>query len=291
MDEINSVAKKIWSKMPRGIKIKFIAAGAGLLIVGVLVLNTWFGFTAKAIEVSNGSADIIKKGITFKDGVLNIDQSVYDNIKNALKEKGIDLDKTYPGFDIKKMVQAEVVTNYPHTGRGELQGDVYMKRDDKDLTYVTKADFDKKVQEAQSSGDFDKVKYYFTINDDNMDVIVASYTKKTVDGIVTEFTVTPQNLSYWSHITQFSMPYEFLYVLLVSTNSPDYVSAVADLAIKNTEINFTVLDSTSTYTTVTVYNHAVITRVDTAEQVDGGSQVWTIRDSRRAYTSRTDNNN
>jgi len=115
-----------------------------------------------------------------------------------------------------------------------------------------------------NAGDSQNIINYFTI-DSNMNIVVAKYNKTTTtenNGTpVVEYRLEKVTLPYMNKISQYAMPFEFLCILLIRTNNPDYVAAVADLAIRQTSIDFTIMDSQYVNRTETEHSYWIETTV------------------------------
>ena len=92
---------------------------------------------------------------------------------------------------------------------------------------------------------------YFAL-DSNWNILVATYTKQTDNSGTETYTYTTQSVPYQSLVSNYSMPLEFFITLLTHTNNAEYVSAVADLILKEGHIDFTIFDQVSKETTKTV---------------------------------------
>ena len=127
------------------------------------------------------------------------------------------------------------------------------------LGYISEAGFDWMLERDSLD-----VLNYFTV-DSNINVIVAKYNKTTIidnDGnedVSYEFSKV--TIPYTSQVSQYAMPFEFLYIMLITTLNPEYVGAIADLAINQTEIHLTVMDSQYINRTETEHSYWVETTV------------------------------
>lgn len=87
---------------------------------------------------------------------------------------------------------------------------------------------------------------YFSL-DESWNLCVAKYRKETVDGQVTSYELEEVKIPYRTMTSQYTTPFLFLIDLQLITNNANYVSAVAELAKKQSEIEFTIFDSVTTY--------------------------------------------
>lgn len=264
-DEKTDKAKnKANNKMKQAIKrtvLSIAKVALPIFLFILLILVIWYAVEDLiSIEISSGVADNLDKSTSISEnGEIVIDDEVYDKIRDSLKKQGIN-PKDYwlsendyvEGTNItylQKMVGAEIASNYPDTGVGDIRGIVKIQRNNEELKYKTNDEFEKMLNGAQSAENTDDISQCFTIDDD-MNIIVGTYTssKKTAeDGTVTtNYSVNKTKLNYKNLVSQYSMPFEFLFALLQTTENPEYVAKVADLVLEESEIVINIYDSSST---------------------------------------------
>lgn len=136
--------------------------------------------------------------------------------------------------------------------QSNLQGIVKIKKrtDDgttKDLNFKTYEAFCEMVENNDTSA-----LNCFAIDDsgESWALYVAKETKTTTDGN-TIVTLDKVSIPYETLISNYTMPFSFLINLQQFTNCPEYVSAVADMIMKDGEIELTIFESKETRTTTT----------------------------------------
>lgn len=102
---------------------------------------------------------------------------------------------------------------------------------------------------------------YYSFDEGSGYVYYATYREEitTVNGAVTDtsYVLTENTMSYKSITNMCSMPYNFLFALLQESQNPEYVMAVADLILENSEVVLMIQDqlNISTYTEVETSYH------------------------------------
>lgn len=262
---LNKAKQEFMNIVKRKLKIMAIKVVAVISIIVMLACFCyviWDATIGKAIDVFGNTITSLAKIFTNESGSkLEIDSGdLEDNLVKELEAMNLDVDTLNIGTKegdkdeklkyLKKYLAAEVVTLYPNVSvdqglfKRDLQGIVTIEKltangSAQKLKYKSYDDF----KEDLESGDSD-VNNYFTINSNN-DVIVA---KRTVENDVT--TYSEQKIEYQNTISGYTMPFEFLLSLAQITQNPEYVAAVADLIIKESEIKVTVFETKTTTTTV-----------------------------------------
>lgn len=151
------------------------------------------------------------------------------------------------------------------------------------LTYKSPEEFNSLYTGAQSEQTDAKVQNIlrcFTV-DENWNIIIAKYSKTVVkdtnDSITsTIYSLSKETLSYKELVSKYTMPFEFMFVLLQTTMNPEYVAAVADLAIKQTKIEFTIMDSVVTSTAVKEHSYTENVNVILSSVAAGSTQATQI---------------
>lgn len=262
---LNKAKQEFMNIVKRKLKIMAIKVVAVISIIVMLACFCyviWDATIGKAIDVFGNTITSLAKIFSNESGSkLEIDSGdLEDNLVKELEAMNLDVDTLNIGTKegdkdeklkyLKKYLAAEVVTLYPNVSvdqglfKRDLQGIVTIEKLTANglaqkLKYKGYDDF----KEDLESGDSD-VNNYFTINSNN-DVIVA---KRTVENDVT--TYSEQKIEYQNTISGYTMPFEFLLSLAQITQNPEYVAAVADLIIKESEIKVTVFETKTTTTTV-----------------------------------------
>ena len=198
---------------------------------------------------------------------------------------------------LKDFIKAEIVTQYPDFRdnpddepiEGELQGVIKIKRAQSDgntktLTYVDQDTFNSYIDMYNNNGDTTATNH-FTLNS-NGDLIVAKWNKTkttfSVDnggdtlpdtnnpsnneeykpGTETTYVMSEVSINYKSIVEKYSMPFDFLWALLVMTEDEEFVHDLSKLAL-DSEIVFTVNDNKTTIKTEDVYTYKKQTKSKT----------------------------
>ena len=192
--------------------------------------------------------------------------------------------------ELQKLTNAEIVTQYPKIGKGELDGIIEFNRIKSDgttkkLSFIEKSRFDQLQEECESNGKTD-ILNYFTL-DDNSNVIIAilnktietitttdenidinDYTSTDLDKIdnstfsKTIYTVSQTKINYKSAVEKYTMPFQYLWSLLVITEDKDFVMGLADLVNKS-QIIIGIYDNNTTVTNSEKYTYTNQKRTDT----------------------------
>ncbi len=211
---------------------------------------------------------------------------------------------------IRAFYEAEAVTEtinpyYLDSTDSHTYGAVYVYRvrdgdedgsSRKQLTYVSY----ERMQELAESGN-ENADEYFSV-DDSGNLVIASVSQTRVnygtgswtdafDRFLqnhftdnTETTVTLQYMDYKSQISQYTTKMTFLLYLTMVSQNPEFVSAVVDL-IKDSRIEITILDNTSTYVKTETYNYVVNTKTENQYWYEGEKYTWYTTSSSGENTS------
>lgn len=186
---------------------------------------------------------------------------------------------------LEYLMNAELVTQMPHLdyldGTDKLNGTIYFQRqteDNKkiDLTYIEEQKFEELIQKSDAN-----VVKYFTMTQDNK-IKVAYYQEESgsistndstvnvsdYDSRFTNDAMSYKNAAYQTKIIsystmipeRYSLPFDYLWALLVLSKDYDFVKGLADLSY-NSEIIITVYDNVTENKTVTKYEY-------TRQQID-----------------------
>lgn len=204
------------------------------------------------------------------------------DVTQIIWELNKDLYLKYQIDDYKKLeylMNAEIVTQMPHIGRAtnNVDGQVYFDRYLEGsttavrLTYIEEQKFNKLIEDGNSD-----VLNYFTITSDN-EMKIAYYQEEkvslttndttvdlsTYDERVTNEEPTYEISGYETRIikydtiipAKYSLPFEYLWALLVMSEDYDFVKNVADLAY-NSEIIISIYDNILENTIETQYTYS-----------------------------------
>lgn len=223
-------------------------------------------------------AKIDENGIYFEkeDASGKVERATVEDLWKTIINSGTDLDKYLDNYEqFEKLIDTEVITQFPHigVGDGKLDGSIKFQRhfsdnNEKTLSYISSDTFDKYI----NSGD-EKVLNYFTLDSDGNAIVAVkneqkeslstddpscnpsdyssnfgssySYEKVSID--------KQSPINYKMYVQQYTMPFQFLWALLVVGQDKDFVLELADL-VANSDIvisiydNETRVDSTDVYT-------------------------------------------
>lgn len=190
--------------------------------------------------------------------------------------------------ELEKLLNAEIITQYPKMGQddAELDGIIQFERHKTDgttemLSYIDKDTFSSYVQ-----GNDTKALDYFTLDDQgNVMVAYSNSTTETVtadedinindysselreidkqsDGTYKKETITVEAISinYKMAVQKYTMPFQYLWSLLVVGEDRKFVLELADL-IENSEITISIYDNVTTIEDVNTYKYKKETRTD-----------------------------
>lgn len=213
-----------------------------------------------------------KKNVSFDEAV--------DSILETLKENGdvlpqyLTVDEEKQKEFIKKFMQAEIATTYPKLGDSGLQGCIYIKRKGDDsnianLQYISQEEFQKKVDGKNSD-----VKGYFTLDDQGNLQVAKEETIVTKeienDKTISENTITNITISiadYKSALKKYTLTFDYLWALLVTTGDLDFMDSVSKLAI-GSSVDVMLLDEKTVSVSTNVKEHDIIGRAKNKAYVD-----------------------
>lgn len=255
---LKTVSKFLRIKLVAIILVIIILLGGCLLILDEIVVSA----------ASEGIQGSLSEGTKIEGNQIVIEDSVYDEILNKLKEQGLDPASLYldpsQGY-IQKYVQAEAVTSYPKMGTEGMQGIINFIRRDTNaaegdagtlMTYMGYDEFNNIVNQ-QTANAFQQIKNCFTLDTTTMDALVATYT--SISGSENSYSIAIQRIPYKNQVAKYTMPFEFLISLLQVSRNPEFVVSLADMVINNSKINYTIQDCFSKITTTEVYTYDEIT--------------------------------
>ncbi len=171
-----------------------------------------------------------------------------------------------------KFITASLAGEFPYIEGSdeEVKGIIKVKRqtakteeeaqkEAKDLIFIGYDQFQEMLK-THDSAVKDEMMNYYTL-DENWNLCIIKPYKKTVNkyshgNLVNtegEYTISEVKIPYRDMVAQYTVPFLFLLNLQLVTHNADYVSAVAELMSKQSEIEFTIFDQFTTNTNV--YNY------------------------------------
>ena len=217
-----------------------------------------------------GQAQISDSGITTNQNA--------EDLWNKMIEEGCNVeDYLDTPEELEKLMNAEIITQYPKIGKGDLDGIIQFERHKTDgttemLSYIDKDTFSSYVQ-----GNDTKALDYFTLDDQgNVMVAYSNSTTETVtadedinindysselretdkqsDGTYKKETITVEAISinYKMAVQKYTMPFQYLWSLLVVGEDKNFVLELADL-VENSEITISIYDNITTIEDVNTY--------------------------------------
>lgn len=228
-------------------------------------------------------AKIDENGIYFEkqDATGKVQKATVEDMWKDIIKNGTDIDKYLDNYEeFEKLIDAEVITQFPYigVGKGKLDGSIkfqrhYSNNKEKTLSYINLDTFDNYIKSSD-----EKVLDYFTLDSDGNAIIAVKNEQKeslTTDDPSCDPSSYSQNLggsgsggsysyekvsiekqspiNYKMFVQQYTMPFQFLWSLLVIGQDKDFVLELADL-VADSEIvisiydNETRVDSTDVYT-------------------------------------------
>lgn len=241
------------------------------------------------------------KNITFSgtEGIIVKDDQgnniSIDDVWNKLVENGSDI-KNYlsNSEDLKKLIEAEVITQYPKIkglNNNYLNGSITFEKHTSDgknviLQYIDKNEFDEKVNNKDKN-----ISNYYTLDDNknvligyfeintetlktnDTDVDISEYSNLTEDNkknddtyYKEEYNIKTMSIPYINLISQYRMPFQYLWSLLVISNDREFVLELANL-VEKSDIIISVFDNTTTYVTNDNFTYNKMMRTDTFAKV------------------------
>ncbi|MBR6504805.1 MAG: glucosaminidase domain-containing protein [Clostridia bacterium] len=191
--------------------------------------------------------------------IANLEEMVKNIIKELDKNDAVlpeYISKSHLEEYLKDFIKAELVTVYPDLRADKnaigkdsrdtrLQGHIkivrYSQGNEKTLTYVPRSEFTELINNYNSGGN-EKFKEHFTINE-NGDLVIGGWTSSTSSAGTIE-SAYETTISYKQQIQNYTMPFNFLWGLLVMTEDEEFVHNLAELAI-DTQITIGIYDNIS----------------------------------------------
>ena len=265
-DLLNGAKNKAKNELKRITKKMALFALKSLLPVLLFALLI-FGFLSIILPFNDGvykegdiknapyAASTYTKDVTIGEDGIKTKITAEDLWKKMIKNgsnirKYLDSPK-----QLEKLMNAEIVTQYPKFGKGDLDGSIIFKRGDKILTYVSEEKFREYI-ENDNKNSTDVASSYFTI-DKAGNVLMSKWTKITTIETVTQngqtvssntyvnYNVDTISINYKSVIQKYTMPFEYLWDLLITTKGKKFVLELADYVIEDTMIEITGVEKPS----------------------------------------------
>lgn len=191
--------------------------------------------------------------------------------------------------ELEKLLNAEIITQYPKTGSedSKLDGIIEFERHKTDgtstiLTYVDYETFNSYVENEN-----EEVLDYFTIDEqgnaliaisntiteeltsNDGDIDISEYTQNLDESDIqedgsykkTNTAIISKKINYRNCVQKYTMPFQYLWALLVIGEDKDFVLELADL-VEDSEITISIYDSITKSETVNTYKYKKETRTD-----------------------------
>ena len=250
------------------------------VIIVIIIISLVSSYNALMDQFSKRTGDHMKNNpVKYNptDNSIIIEEEQIAILEKMLEELGTSKEKLHLKTEnLEKIYAAEVVTQEinrcntvqdgnPHKiqeEEGKYYGRVYVKRaketteDLEDLIYIPFEQFEQLNAE--------EILKYFSIEEDKL-CIAATTIRTDAQGNTTE-EITIQKLSYKNQLLPYIMPVEFLLDLIILTENPEFVMALADKVIKETEIIIAVMQEKETIETQTTYKYK--TETETMEKIE-----------------------
>lgn len=240
-----------------------------------------------AASTYTGQANVSNNGIT-------TDQSAQE-LWNKMIEEGSNVEDYLDSpEELERLMNAEIITQYPKIGQGDLDGIIEFERHKTDgtssmLTYVDSETFNNYI----NSGNKESLNYFtldeqgnvliaienttieeIITNDTEMNISeytsTLSDTDKQKDGSYKKsqsvLTVMNPPINYKNIVQKYTMPFQYLWSLLVITDDKDFVLELTDL-IEDSEIIISIYDNIKTREIIDEYTYYKENRIDTYAKV------------------------
>lgn len=296
---------------------------AAALVAGIIELAAKAVGDAVA---SIGASSEASVNVNETDGAIEITNETLDAILNSLNEADInpedigllpDIESGITAEEyqealrkyLREFYEAQVTTetlNYQHkeTTDDVTYGAVYLYRatgdsateDRTELTYIPY----EQMLALESAGD-ESAKNYFSLDEED-NLIIAGTTQVIVETGTSEGSASGANLSkqsdtmtvilksidYKSLIAQYTTQMTYLMDLLLISQNPEFVAAVADL-IKDTRIEITIADTVSTNVFTDIISYIPCTKIERDYYREGQhyTETETHRGNRRFEITKT----
>lgn len=239
-------------------------------------------------------ASTYTSGISVGENGITTDSSAQDLWDEMIKKNNNIKNYLDKPEELEKLMNAEIVTQYPKVGNedAKLDGIIKFERNKKDgtsefLTYINYDTFSGYVQNNNTNA----VDYFSLDGDGNVVIATVNTTTDTVTSNDNEFSVgeitdelneddkngdgsykkvteivSEQKINYKNFVQKYTMPFQYLWSLLVVGEDKNFVLELADL-VQNSEIVISVYDNITTTTNVDEYTYNKEIRTDTYAEV------------------------
>lgn len=262
-----------------------------LIVIAAALVEGIIEAVAEAVGEAIGSlSNMVQVTVDENDGRIQIPPNEIETILNSIYETGVDpeslgllgeINLSDRGDEkkynealkkyIRKFYEAQVATetlNYKHLESSDsaTYGTVYVYRatgdsaneERRNLTYIPYEQMENYIADNNIAA-LD----YFTVND-NDELVVAGATQTIVEKGTSESSlsqvgdpdikISKRSINYKNAISQYTTQMMFLFDLLLVSQNPEFVSAVADLII-DSRIEITVMDNTKTNVKTETYTY------------------------------------
>lgn len=239
-------------------------------------------------------AKVDENGIYFEvqDSEGNVKRATVEDLWKSIENEGTELRQYLDSYEeFEKLIYAEVVTQFPYmgVGNGKLDGTIkfqrhYSNNDVKYLSYINSETFDNYLNSSDEN-----VLDYFTLDSDGNAIIAVKNELEeylTTDDPLCSPSTYSQNfgepdssgsysyekvtikkqdpINYKMYVQQYTMPFQFLWPLLVIGQDKDFVMELVDL-VSNSEIVISLYDNETKIDTSDVYTRKDIIKVKKEE--------------------------
>lgn len=269
MDNFKENLSKALNNVRKTVTKVFAAPAKTFLIIATVVIIILFSIVASYDALLDQFSEKVGEHMEnnpvqydASDGSIIIEDEQVKPLEDLLDSMGTSKEKLHiTTEDLKKIYAAEVVTQEINRGvaeeQGKYYGRVYVKKattstekdDLQDLTYI---DFE---QFQQLSAD--EITNYFSVDGEQLCLANVRSTTDNKGNKTEEINI--QKISYKNLLTPYMMPVEFLLDLCIITENPEFVMALADKVLNETEIIIAVMQKEETITTTTTITYQIET--------------------------------
>lgn len=248
----------------------FISSFSGFIIIALIVIifvvslldivANIFDFGPRdSTSIGNSQINemfqINENGITMK----NPDEMI-KNVKKNLEEAGFRLESLGLGNEeqakayLFKFYQASMATQIPYIPTSEVKGIIRVKRTNstvqqaRELTWITHERFAQMLEAKDAS-----LQNYYAL-DENWNLCVSTTIQTNQNGEETQ-TISEVKIPYQTVVSQYSVPFRYLMIMLQVTQNPEYIRYMCDMFVEGKQIDFTIFDSIQTTTDVHTYTY------------------------------------
>lgn len=278
-DNIKNIAKKkaqeyIEKKFKmKLIKIKIIIfLILAIFLVGFVYVMKLFDGIVKDDDMSNVpyAVSTYKTNVKFDENGITFNKTIQELWDEMIKE-GSDIEQYLDKpEELEKLMYSEFITQYPRLDNDvEVNGTIDFVRHDGDnnsykLKYISLEKFNNLVD----TNNEDAVNYYTLDEDENFlfamvnktteivssnypDMDVSNYAniltnndkKENGEYSKTEISVVKKSVPYKNVVSKYTMPFQYLWALLVITDDKDFVLDLVDKLVEKSEITISIYDN------------------------------------------------